>query len=114
VKHSPLIRRTALARGGKLRPFSAKRRKRIPARRACREAVYARAGGRCEVRGPTCSGAGEQVHERLTRARGGDATDPANCLLVCANCHRDIHLFVAWAEKRGFLKSQHGEEGRAK
>ena len=98
-----------LKRTGRLRPFSKKRAKLIPARRACREQVYERDGGRCRVRGPNCTGAGEQVHEILSRGRGGSIVDPDNCLLVCGNCGRDVHLFPAWAERKGFLRSQHGE-----
>lgn len=98
MKRSALIRRT------RLKPFSAKRRREIPARRACREQVYERDGGRCRVRGPNCQGEGMQVHEIRSRARGGSITAPENCICVCAACHRQIHDNPAWATARGLLK----------
>ena len=72
----------------KLRPVSAKRRKIMPARKDCRETVFRRAGGKCEIRRPgVCTGACEQVHEVTARSQGGSITDPENCRGTCAPCH---------------------------
>lgn len=74
-----------------------KKRQADAARAACVKAVWARAEHRCEscgkyVREPFGGWArffGEigHVHERVSRARGGDPTDPSNCLLLCFDCH---------------------------
>lgn len=34
-----------------------------------------------------CTGYAVDVHEIVTRARGGSITDPANCRTVCRACH---------------------------
>lgn len=33
-----------------------------------------------------------EKHEIVFRSRGGDPTDPKNCLMLCPQCHRNIHL----------------------
>lgn len=98
-----------------MRSVSAKRRKLAPARKRCREAVILRSGGRCEAMGFSwkCKGYGEHVHEKLTRARGGNPNHPANCLYVCSTCHEHIHLRPAAAEAAGLLISQHAVRGRS-
>ena len=35
--------------------------------------------------------AASEIHEPLTRARGGSILDPENSLAVCRECHRWIH-----------------------
>lgn len=45
-----------------------------------------------------------QVHEKLTRARGGDITDKANCVAVCRACHMWIHDHPAAATEEGWLE----------
>jgi hypothetical protein len=92
-----------------LRIVSAKRRKLAPARKRCREAVIERSGGRCEAKfSMFCLGFGTQLHEKLTRARGGSITKPANALWVCTYCHFEIHHSrPADATAAGLLISQH-------
>lgn len=55
----------------------------------------------------TCTGRATQVHEPLTRARGGSILDPANCLPVCAACHRWVHDHDAEATAVGLLEPSH-------
>lgn len=55
----------------------------------------------CEV--PWCSQRSTAVHEPLTRARGGDILDPANCRCVCDPHHAEIHTEAPWAYELGFL-----------
>jgi hypothetical protein len=45
-------------------------------------------GPECQI-GMTviCTGIAQDMHEILSRARGGSITDPANILLVCRRCH---------------------------
>jgi hypothetical protein len=57
----------------------------------------------CEV--PWCLARSVDVHEPLTRARGGDILDPENCRAVCRLHHDLIHANAeAWIEDLGFLK----------
>ncbi len=44
------------------------------------------------------------VHEPLTRARGGDILDPDNALAVCRPCHDWIHDHPASATYLGLLR----------
>lgn len=46
------------------------------------------------------------IHERLSRARGGSITDPNNFVALCRPCHSHITRHPAWAEANGWaLKS---------
>ncbi len=47
------------------------------------------------------------IHEPLTRARGGSITDPANTIAVCRRCHDWIHANPAAAQDLGLLHSGH-------
>lgn len=56
----------------------------------CKKIIRVRARGRCEAcpilhDGPIRPGVDK--HEIKSRARGGDPTNPENCLLVCRPCH---------------------------
>lgn len=94
-----------------LRKMSDKTRDKQAARAACIRAVRKRAGYRCEIRiDGVCTGAAEHTHEIVTRAAGGDITDPTNCLATCASCHRWTHEHPEEAYKRGLIKSRY--EGR--
>jgi 5-methylcytosine-specific restriction endonuclease McrA len=44
-----------------------------------------------------------EVHERLSRGRGGSIIDPNNCVALCAGCHRWITGNPAAAEAAGWL-----------
>ena len=65
------------------------------ARKACVEAVWKRAEGRCEDCGVCVEPIAEaetamtvgHVHEVRSRSLGGDETDPNQCLLLCFRCH---------------------------
>jgi hypothetical protein len=97
------MRSGTLTRKTRLRPFSKKRRKRYPARRRCLDVVQARSGGWCELRTPVCEGRGNHGHEKLTRARGGDDTDPSNVLWSCWPCNQWAHNHDAAATAAGLL-----------
>ena len=60
--------------------------------------------------GPYCLARASELHEPLTRARGGSILDPHNTIAVCRNCHRWIHDNPQSAPQLGLLKSQH-EQG---
>ena len=44
-------------------------------------------GGLCEICGNPPDFRGLAKHEIIFRGRGGDATDPLNCLMACGLCH---------------------------
>jgi hypothetical protein len=131
MKRSPLARRTPLKRGGSLarrtplRSMSRKRSKQQRERyRMVRSELNRRP--RCEA-GPLirglwdemygwqkaeamwatmgCGGRACDVHEPLTRARGGSITDPTNTVTVCRWCHGWIHQHVEKATQLGLLVS---------
>lgn len=77
-------------------------------RRACEDVCWSRAGdgqtAECECDGcPKCANPGRcaravwrshvsyfkvgHVDEKLSKALGGDRTDPQNCRVVCRDCH---------------------------
>jgi hypothetical protein len=103
-RSGPLKRKTGLERGKpperrtRLAPVSAKRRKlNVSRRKFVEETLSART--RCEagslirtVDGThRCGGFSTDVHEVLTRARGGDILDPDNVRAICRSCHDWIH-----------------------
>jgi len=45
------------------------------------------------------------LHEPLTRARGGSILDPANTVAVCRSCHDWIHDNPTAATDLGLLRS---------
>ncbi len=68
-------------------------------RKACVDAVWKRDGMRCQHCGYAVMKPSDtdqpfkvgHVHEVIARSRGGDATDPANCVLLCPICHQRAH-----------------------
>lgn len=57
----------------------------------------------CQV--PWCDQPSVEVHEPLTRARGGSILDLQNCRAVCRMHHDLIHVDEPeWAYELGFLK----------
>lgn len=86
---------------------SSKRRRQQKARTACVKAVLERDGYRCRIKAPGCKGTATTAHEPLTRARGGDPTDPEQCIASCDSCNNYVsNVNPKWAELHGFLKSQ--------
>ena len=53
-----------------------------------------------------CDGLAVDLHEPLTRARGGSILDPANTVAVCRACHDWIHDFPDAATSIGLLRSR--------
>lgn len=52
-----------------------------------------------------------EVHERLSRARGGSIADPSNCAALCHDCHAHITVNVAQAQADGWLIHSWDNEG---
>lgn len=53
---------------------------------------------------PWCTSLADDVHEPLTRSRGGSITDPANAVPLCRPCHTVItDTQPDWAYEQGLL-----------
>jgi hypothetical protein len=103
MKRTPLHRRTPLRR------VSLKRQR---VNRERRELVRSELTKRprCEAGHLTpasCSGYATDIHEPLTRARGGSILDVANTVAVCRGCHDWIHTHPESATRLGLLRSKH-------
>ena len=101
MKRTPLHRRTPLRR------VSLKRQR---VNRERRELVRSELTKRprCEAGHLTpalCSGYATDIHEPLTRARGGSILDPANTVAICRVCHDWIHTHPVAATELGLLSS---------
>ena len=53
--------------------------------------LWDKQGGKCAECGVWLSWRSAK-HEIISRARGGDPTDPLNCQLLCGRCHSARHL----------------------
>lgn len=107
-RRSQLQRRVAMLRGStplarcRLRPIGRKKRRQSKARRQCKLVLIDRSEGACEARiKGVCTGQAEHPHELRRQGQGGSATDPANCLAVCAACHDFINRNPKRARKLG-------------
>lgn len=75
------------------------------------------------ARGPYCEGCPltpvgddrpwSEMHEILTRGRGGDPTDPANILCLCAPCHRWVTTHETEARALGLVRGRTSTEHAA-
>lgn len=61
----------------------------------------------CQIQSAVCTRRAIDVHEPLTRARGGSITDPNNALAVCRLCHDYCHAHPAESARKGWLKSRY-------
>lgn len=52
---------------------------------------------------PGCPRLADDVHEILTRARGGSITDAANFAPLCRKCHDEVTNEAPWAYETGLL-----------
>lgn len=94
--------------------MSQKRQREQRARRALVERLLAE-NPRCQAgalirghsRSHACYSFSSDIHEPLTRARGGSILDESNCLAICRSCHDWIHANPAEATYLGLLKSQY-------
>jgi len=57
----------------------------------------------CEARILGCTFAPTDVHEIMTRARGGSIIDDDNVLALCRSCHNFITTEPEWALETGFV-----------
>jgi hypothetical protein len=106
------VKRTPLQRHTPIRRVSPRRRALLGERAALRLRVLlarpvCEAGARLEAAlpGHRCERDATDVHEPLTRARGGSIVDEANSLAVCRACHDAIHRHPTLATALGLLVS---------
>ena len=100
-----------------MRTQSKKARETGETRRRLKWSIMAHRGNACEACPYTPSDIGanpprpfDDLHEVLTRGRGGDPTDPANILLVCRTCHDWITTHELAARAAGLVRARTAEE----
>lgn len=95
-----------------IKPVSDKRRAENRQRRAMVNALYPERPG-CGR--PGCPRLADDIHEPLTRARGGSITDPGNQVPLCRPCHDEVTFRpeseLGWAYEIGLLR--HSWDGPA-
>ena len=105
MKRTPLKRKTPLRRvSPKRAPINRARATFVKEQLTARELCEAGAKIHFAGHGHRCSGLAVDLHEPLTRARGGDVLDPANTIAVCRGCHDWIHANPAAATPLGLLR----------
>lgn len=104
----PLERRSELNRGGQLNRtgrLRAQSPKRQAENRVRRKVIHATFGDQPTCIAPGCTRWADDVHEPLTRARGGSITDPDNMTPLCRPHHDEVTFTEpAWAYELGLLR----------
>lgn len=103
----PLVRKTPLSRGTTAPRQRPLRRPKMPSE--IREAVVARAAGRCDYCGRPMPAGVEDAHHRKLRTRGGKDTIE-NLVAVHHHCHMWIHEHPADSTTLGFMVSSWNDE----
>lgn len=96
-----------LRRGGRLRPVSTKRQRENRERSAMADQLWPdRRDGTvmCGCGRPECHRRADDLHELLSRGRGGSITDEANTRPLARECHDEITLGPDWAYAAGLIK----------
>jgi hypothetical protein len=101
---NPTATTSAPARTTLIRSVSAKRAKQNRERRAMISRLWPE---RPQCGRPGCTRMADDVHEPLTRARGGSITDSANAVPLCRLCHDEVTFApesqLGWAYEAGLL-----------
>ena len=92
-----------LGRHARLKPVSDKRRVENRERRAMKERRWPN-GERPRCARPSCPRLADDLHEILTRARGGLITDEANTAPLCRQDNDELTLEPAWGYELGLLR----------
>lgn len=99
-RHTPLSAGRPLSRKSRLRPKSKKRQREDRARKAMVHELWPDMHPTCVVAG--CRRLADDVHEPLTRARGGSITDLANAVPICRPHHDELTFGEpTWAYEQG-------------
>ena len=115
MKRTPLHRRTPLRRVSLKRQRLMQQRRvfvaeQLARRPDCEAGPLIRTGNEAVAGyGATtpCRRRAVDIHEPLTRARGGSILDVANTVAVCRGCHDWIHTHPESATRLGLLRSKH-------
>lgn len=67
----------------------------------------------CEARLDGCTRRSTDVHEILTRARGGSIIDRKNVAALCRRCHAFITVHPEWSHRSGYMLSSWSNENDA-
>lgn len=122
MKRTPLLRRVAMVRTGRLRRTAISQKPSAPQQRqqSFRRTAYAvvdrRAGGQCEVavdaQMTRCLNAATDHHHRRARGAGGstdpETETPANLIASCRTHHQAIHAKPALSRTLGLIVAQSG------
>lgn len=105
LRRTPLTGGGFMARGKPLAPRSQKRAREMRDKRVPLVAALLAERPWCEVRWDEgCQGRAVDVDEVLSRGRGGDYLDEANCQTACRHCHDMKTRHPAEAEARGLSR----------
>ena len=110
ARGTSLATTTPLGRHTRIRPVSDKRRAENRERRAMKERRWPN-GERPRCARPDCLRLADDLHEVLTRARGGSITDEANTVPLCRQDNDELTLEPAWGYELGLLR--HSWDGAA-
>lgn len=109
-RRTPLKQTSSLNRDTPLKPVSKKRaaenrRRRNVIAQVLQTRTVCEAGHAIETidRDHRCRRTPDDVHEPLTRARGGSITDPDNMVVICRACHDWVHTHPEAATSVGLL-----------
>lgn len=84
-------------RGGKLKPFSEKGRKKNEEYKKVRKEYLEEKEYRCEI----CGGQATDIHHKSGRAH--NTLEKRTFMALCRACHRRCHDNPAWARENGYL-----------
>jgi len=73
-----------------VRPVSKKKAAQMRLEEKLKDKLLELCGGACECCGKAPDWRGLSKHEIIFRGRGGDPTDPLNCLMVDGDCHNHV------------------------
>lgn len=118
ARKAPMGARGATLRAGKrLAGVSGRKRDEITQRATIRLEIALERGPRCQACFITPVGTiprryWTELHEVLSRARGGSPLDKDNILALCSPCHRWVTTHPAEATALGLLRSRTAREHR--
>ena len=103
ARSKPLARAGQLARTAGLKARSPKMAKAYRTKRVPLVAAMLAEQPWCQIQWDEgCQGRSADIHELLSRGRGGSITAEANCIAGCRHCHDAVTQNPAEAEARGF------------
>lgn len=100
ARHAELTSTTPLVTHTPIRRVSAKRQAENRQRRKVMDAAF---GDAPQCVRPGCNRYADDVHEPLTRGRGGSITDPNNMAPLCRTHHDEVQKGPGWAYDLGLM-----------